>query len=106
MHLSDDVPKDGIISSKLLTEKLTESQKIDPELIEGGETALKKMRSQLYEYLIQSVEYEEKEAICGPDRNSYYKTDHDATAMCLDVYKRQGPLHSPINSISVTAIQF
>lgn len=71
MHLSDDVPKDGIISSKLLTEKLTESQKIDPELIEGGETALKKMRSQLYEYLIQSVEYEEKEAICGPDRNSY-----------------------------------
>jgi len=26
---------------------LTESQKIDPELIEGGETALKKMRSQL-----------------------------------------------------------
>lgn len=30
MHLSDDVPKEGIISSKLLTEKLTESQKVDP----------------------------------------------------------------------------
>ncbi|MBS5226397.1 MAG: transposase, partial [Parasutterella sp.] len=92
MHLSDDVPKEGIISSKLLTEKLTESQKIDPELIEGGETALNKMRSQLYEYLIKSVEYEEKEAICGPDRNSYYKTDHDATAMCLkeDYYSGLG----------------
>ena len=77
--------KDGIISSKLLTEKLTESQKIDPELIEGGETALKKMRSQLYEYLIKSVEYEEKEAICDPHRNSYYKTDHDATAMLIKI---------------------
>ena len=33
--------------------------------------------------LIKSLEYEEKERICGPDRNSYYKTDHDATAMCL-----------------------
>ena len=101
MHLSDDVPKDGIISSKLLTEKLTESQKIDPELIEGGETALKKMRSQLYEYLIKSVEYEEKEAICGPDRNSYYKTDHDATAMCLkeDYYSGLGSqMHAAYNT--------
>lgn len=29
------------------------------------------------------LEYESKEEICGPNRNSYYKTDHDATAMCL-----------------------
>lgn len=26
------------------------------------------------------LEYEEKERICGPNRKSYYKTDHDATA--------------------------
>ena len=80
---------------------MTESQKIDPELIEGGETALKKMRSQLYEYLIKSVEYEEKEAICGPDRNSYYKTDHDATAMCLkeDYYSGLGSqMHAAYNT--------
>ena len=42
--------------------------------------------------LIKSLEYEEKEKICGPDRNSYYKTDHDATAMCLkrDYYSGLG----------------
>ncbi len=95
MHLSDDVPKDGIISSKLLTEKLTESQKIDPELIEGGETALKKMRSQLYEYLIKSVEYEEKFA--APTETLI----HDATAMCLkeDYYSGLGSqMHAAYNT--------
>lgn len=30
MHLSDDVPKDGIISSKLLTEKLPRARKLIP----------------------------------------------------------------------------
>ena len=34
-------------------------------------------------YLSKSLEYEEKERICGPNRKSYYKTDKDATAMCL-----------------------
>ncbi len=47
MHFGNGVPKEGIISSKLLTDKLTESQKIDLGLglIEGGETALNKMRA-------------------------------------------------------------
>ena len=36
----------------------------------------------LNNYLNRSLEYEEKEEICG-DRNSFYKTDKDATAMCL-----------------------
>lgn len=36
-----------------------------------------------YEYLIKLLEYEEKERICGENRNSYYKTDKDATAMML-----------------------
>ena len=38
------------------------------------------------------LDYEEKEEICGPNRNSYYKTDHDATAMCLkeDYYSGLG----------------
>ena len=101
MHLGNNVPKEGIISSKFLREKLTESQKTDPGLIEGGETALNKMRSQLYEYLLKSVEYEEKEAICGPNRNSYYKTDHDATAMCLkeDYYSGLGSqMHAAYNT--------
>ncbi len=43
-----------------------------------------------YEYLVKLVEYEEKERICGDNRNSYFKTDHDATAMVLkeDYYSK------------------
>lgn len=43
-----------------------------------------------YNYLIKLLEYEEKEEICGDNRNSYFKTDHDATAMVLkeDYYSR------------------
>ena len=46
----------------------------------------------LYAYLGKLSEYEEKERICGPDRRSYYKTDHDATGMCLksDYYSGAG----------------
>ncbi len=45
-----------------------------------------------YKYLNKLLEYEEKEAICGPNRNSYYKTDNDATAMALkaDYYSGHG----------------
>ena len=44
----------------------------------------------LYEYLVKLLEYEEKERICGENRNSYYKTDKDATAMVLkkDYYSK------------------
>ena len=43
-----------------------------------------------YQYLIKLLEYEEKETICGENRNSYYKTDKDATAMVLkkDYYSK------------------
>ena len=43
-----------------------------------------------YEYLIKLLEYEEKEKICGENRKSYFKTDHDATAMVLkeDYYSK------------------
>ena len=43
-----------------------------------------------YQYLIKLLEYEEKEEICGENRNSYYKTDEDATAMVLkeDYYSK------------------
>ena len=46
----------------------------------------------LCSYLEKALEYEEKERICGPGRNSYYKTDRDATAMCLkeDYYSGAG----------------
>ncbi len=43
-----------------------------------------------YSYLDKLLEYEEKEKICGENRNSYYKTDKDATAMVLkeDYYSK------------------
>lgn len=46
----------------------------------------------LEKYLLKLLEYEEKFAICGPDRNSFYKTDQDATAMTLkaDYYSGVG----------------
>ncbi len=45
-----------------------------------------------YKYLDKLLEYEEKEMICGENRNSYYKTDKDATAMALkaDYYSGHG----------------
>ncbi len=45
-----------------------------------------------YDYLRKLLNYEEIEVICGPNRNSYYKSDHDATAMALksDYYSGHG----------------
>lgn len=53
----------------------------------------------LNKYLNKSLEYEEKEEICG-NRNSYFKTDKDATAMCLkeDYYSGLGSnMHAGYN---------
>lgn len=43
-----------------------------------------------HQYLIKLLEYEDKERICGENRNSYFKTDKDATAMVLkeDYYSK------------------
>lgn len=60
----------------------------------------KKDYKQLEKYLIKLLEYEEKEEICGPDRNSYFKTDKDATAMTLkeDYYSGVGSnMHAAYN---------
>ena len=53
----------------------------------------------LNDYLNKALEYEEKEEICG-ERNSYYKADKDATAMCLkeDYYSGLGSnMHAGYN---------
>lgn len=50
--------------------------------------------------LNKAIEYQEKEEICGENRNSYYKTDHDATAMALktDYYSGLGSnMHAAYN---------
>jgi len=76
--LSRSVPEKGILPSSLIADKLTVLAAKAKEDI-----SLKKKCDLLYTHLIKSLEYEEKERICGENRNSYYKTDHDATAMTL-----------------------
>ena len=87
-----DDSENGIFSSSVIQRKIKEAEAIQPSDIGVSEKALGKMKSTLIEYLLKAVEYEEKEAICGPGRSSYYKTDHDATAMCLkhDYYSGLG----------------
>ena len=53
-------------------------------------TKEQKNYTQGYKYLLKLLDYEEKEEICGENRNSYYKTDKDATAMMLkeDYYSK------------------
>ena len=97
------IPNDGIIESKLVADKLTELseqlKRYDLSLKENKK--YKKDYELLSDYLKKSLEYEEKERICGPNRNSYYKTDIDSTAMCLkeDYYSGLGSnMHAAYNT--------
>ena len=55
-------------------------------------TAVQRQYDKLHEYRIKIAEYTEKMNICGKDRNSYSKTDHDATFMHMkyDYYMHTG----------------
>ena len=103
-NIQNAIPVNGIISSKMLSQKVNELDNL--VLNDVGNKELKKDYKLLVEYLSKSLEYEEKERICGEQRNSYYKTDHDATAMCLkrDYYSSLGSnLHAAYNvQISVS----
>ncbi len=77
---------------------------IDPKNIPRGKGQRLNKAQKLvrldYQHLEKLLEYEEKEIICGPNRNSYYKTDHDATAMALktDYYSGHGSnMHAAYN---------
>ena len=87
----------NLISSKEFYDYLINYAKvnnIDKNKIPNGRgkrlTIEQKNYKQGYEYLIKLLEYEEKERICGKNRNSYFKTDYDATAMVLktDYYSK------------------
>lgn len=77
-----------------LLKKYVLEQNIDINNIPSGRgkrlTKEQKNYKKGYEYLVKLVEYEEKERICGDNRNSYFKTDYDATAMVLkeDYYSK------------------
>lgn len=79
-----------LVKSKLI------SNGIDPSKIKGGKghriSKIEKVYLKCFSGLKKMLEYNEQVKICGPNRNSYYKTDHDATAMCLkeDYYSGLG----------------
>lgn len=107
--LSRGIPEKGIFKSQLIAEKLSEfSEKIKASEKDDQQSMLKQYKL-LKQYLEKALEYEEKETICGPDRNSYYKTDHDATAMTLktDYYAGLGSnMHAAYNVQAVICCGF
>ena len=99
--LDDDLPKDEIFSSSVIADKLIKFGDIV-----GDDKIKAKQYENLLKYLEKALEYENKEEICGPDRNSYYKTDTDATAMTLksDYYSGLGSnMHAAYNIQAVVA---
>lgn len=103
LGISCGIPKEGFVSSKMLAEKLSEASQIPEPLDPDQKKILKSKIKSLQDYLTKSIEYEEKEQICGPDRKSYFKTDHDATAMCLkeDYYSGLGSNMHPAYQMQV-----
>jgi len=92
-----DTDSKNLIKSSIFNSILTEYSsinKIDINNIPSGRgkrlTKEQKNYKMGFQYLVKLIEYEEREKICGENRNSYYKTDHDATAMVLkeDYYSK------------------
>lgn len=91
--------KDSYVLSSELRDYLTkfkERESIVLEDIPSGKGSRPTRNQKLFKYgntlLSKLIQYEEIEAICGPNRSSYYKTDKDATAMALktDYYSGHG----------------
>ena len=104
MGLADDLPKGGYLPSLLVASKIDKAKTLSTE-----DKAWNKKLENLTAYLLKIIEYEEKERICGPYRNSYYKTDHDATAMCLkqDYYSGLGSsMHAAYSIQFITSYGF
>lgn len=94
--------KSGIISSGQIAEAIISIDKILKEKVLNDieRKACQEAYNTLVNCLDKGKEYEMKERICGPNRKSYYKTDFDATAMCLkeDYYSGLGSnMHAAYN---------
>ena len=92
-----DLEFKGLIKSYELNDLIKQyikNEQLDISSIPSGRgqrlTKEQKNYKLAYGYLIKLLEYEEKEEICGDNRNSYYKTDKDATAMMMkqDYYSK------------------
>lgn len=109
MGIGSGIPEEGIIPSRLISEKLIEAEALANSMQGDDLAILEKRRKSLSEYLAKALDYEEKERICGENRNSFYKTDHDATAMCLkaDYYSGLGSsMHAAYQIQSVVSCGF
>ena len=96
--LERGIPAEGIFPSLMIVQKLDALSSLARE--NDNHEKYAKYYIELTHYLEKALEYEEKERICGPNRNSYYKTDHDATAMTLksDYYSGLGSnMHAAYN---------
>ena len=95
--LSDSQKTDEYIKSSLIASALSRLKEKKESFDQTDyENTLKALSAMLEKVL----EYESKEELCGPNRNSYYKTDKDATAMCLkaDYYSGLGSnMHAAYN---------
>ena len=97
-NLERGVPEKDIFPSSLIAQKLADISELIMQSDDSKQ--LSKCYTELTKCLEKALEYEEEERICGPDRNSYYKTDHDATAMTLktDYYSGLGSnMHAAYN---------
>jgi len=101
--LCEDFRQEQLVKSKTITLAINELEWkkdfFEPKKYLNLLKALKAL-------LCKVLEYEEKEKICGDSRNSYYKTDHDATAMCLkaDYYSGKGSnLHAGYSNQIIVA---
>lgn len=102
-----DIKEKRLIESYKLYQLINEyvfKENIDISVIPSGKgkrlTKQQRNYKNAYKYLSKLLDYEEKEKICGEKRNSYYKTDHDATAMALktDYYSGHGSnMHAAYN---------
>ena len=103
MGLDRGIPAKGLIPSSLIAERVTRAKEALGTLGGPQKKAYSGMLDNLISYLEKTMEYEEKERVCGPGRNSYYKTDHDATAMCLkrDYYSGLGSNMHPAYQVQL-----
>lgn len=96
-NLLNNNTRETYIRSSIIALSLSNLEVIKSNLDDKEYTSIFEALSSM---LNKVLEYESKEEICGPNRNSYYKTDHDATAMCLkaDYYSGLGTnMHAAYN---------
>ena len=97
-NLCENYKTEELVSSKTVSSALSELSNNKQNFSDKKYNNLLKALTSI---LTKVIEYEEKETICGPNRKSYYKTDHDATAMCLkeDYYSGLGTnMHAAYNA--------